>query len=429
MKWTKEEEKLIRDNWEELSDKELQTIIPNHSLSSITTKRKDMDLKRPCYKKYSFDDVIYYISKKGYKLISKESDFKNAGTKIKYICQNHVDEGIQTTTFGHLLEGKGCKYCGIQTTRDKRMVSLDKMGHKLLAVLRNFTYVDSIRNNGVICIKFICNNHKDLGEQVMSVKNMERDIKGCKFCSSKELPEWYVIKKANEINPYMQLLEPYQNLTHRTKCLCTKHNVVANKTMQEILKGQGCYFCGIEKLSFLHTLTIDEYRDRVYLVNKNVEVLEYIGMASKAKFRCKLCGHEWYAHAGVMAEDGTQCPKCCRYYKGEKIIKNILDKWGYIYEEQKRFPDCIDKRCLPFDIYLPDYNTIIEYDGEQHFRPVWGIKSFTMTVKHDEIKNNYCEVNNISLIRITYKDEDIEYKLFDELVKIGVIIETTTSIA
>ena len=44
--------------------------------------------------------------------------------------------------------------------------------------------------------------------------------------------------------------------------------------------------------------------------------------------------------------------------------------------------------------------------------------------KHDNIKNKYCEKHNIPLIRIPYWElDDIEYVLFDELVKLNVIIE------
>ena len=41
-----------------------------------------------------------------------------------------------------------------------------------------------------------------------------------------------------------------------------------------------------------------------------------------------------------------------------------------IFESQKRFKDCKDKRQLPFDFYLPSYNVCIEYQGEQHYRPI-----------------------------------------------------------
>ena len=46
------------------------------------------------------------------------------------------------------------------------------------------------------------------------------------------------------------------------------------------------------------------------------------------------------------------------------------------------------------------------------------------TQLHDKIKNEYCKNNNIPLIRIPYWErDDMEYYLFDKLVKYKIIEE------
>jgi len=65
---------------------------------------------------------------------------------------------------------------------------------------------------------------------------------------------------------------------------------------------------------------------------------------------------------------------------------------------------------LPFDFYLPDYNTCIEFDGEQHFnkfRFELDESRLIKTKKRDIIKNNFCEKNNINLLRIKF-NQNIE---------------------
>ena len=107
--------------------------------------------------------------------------------------------------------------------------------------------------------------------------------------------------------------------------------------------------------------------------------------------------------------NGRGCPKC-RYSKGEKKIYSILVKKDIKFETQKKFIDCKYKRFLKFDFYIPHINTCIEFDGEQHTRPInyWGgEKEFKKTQKRDQIKNEYCEKNNIKLYRIKY-NENIE---------------------
>lgn len=64
--------------------------------------------------------------------------------------------------------------------------------------------------------------------------------------------------------------------------------------------------------------------------------------------------------------------------------------------------------------FIPERNLVIEYDGEQHFAPVdfankgllWAKGIFQQTVRHDNIKNNYCLTNGINLLRIPYFDFD-----------------------
>lgn len=84
---------------------------------------------------------------------------------------------------------------------------------------------------------------------------------------------------------------------------------------------------------------------------------------------------------------------------------------------QKTFKDCKDKKLLPFDFYLPAYNLIIEYDGEQHFdikHSFSGEDGFVNTIIHDAIKNQYCEDNNINILRIPFWEFDNIEKLIKE---------------
>ena len=78
-----------------------------------------------------------------------------------------------------------------------------------------------------------------------------------------------------------------------------------------------------------------------------------------------------------------------------------MDAIGISYIREKWFDDCRGEtgRVLPFDFFLPDYNTIIEFDGEQHFTPKFNKETFEATVKNDKIKNDFCLTKNIKLIR------------------------------
>lgn len=107
---------------------------------------------------------------------------------------------------------------------------------------------------------------------------------------------------------------------------------------------------------------------------------------------------------------GCGCPNC-RTSQGERLIKQILIEENIDFETQKTFPDCKHVAQLKYDFYIPSENTLIEFDGIQHFKPVnkfGGIKAFEETQFRDNLKNEFASVNDIKLIRFRF-DDSIEF--------------------
>ncbi len=119
---------------------------------------------------------------------------------------------------------------------------------------------------------------------------------------------------------------------------------------------------------------------------------------------CK-CGNMWEVQPTNFLKNKT-CIFCSPRSKGEELIAKMLDEMNVLYVREKRFNDCIGKKKLPFDFYLPKYNILIEYDGIQHFKASFNEKEFDNIKINDKIKNDYCKNNNIKLIRIPYWDFD-----------------------
>ncbi len=102
--------------------------------------------------------------------------------------------------------------------------------------------------------------------------------------------------------------------------------------------------------------------------------------------------------------------------QGEFIIGEELVRKNIRFTSEKEFEDCINPKTnykLRFDFYLPDYNTCIEYDGQQHFHYVPDfhgddLQKAKILLKdqqfRDQVKNDYCKAKGIKLIRISYKD-------------------------
>lgn len=191
----------------------------------------------------------------------------------------------------------------------------------------------------------------------------------------------------------------------------------------DFLTGQRCPKCRWigqkEKMTKTHETFISEMKEKY---NDEYTILgQYQTARIKIKTRHNTCGHVWDVVPDSLLR-GYGCPRCASS-KGEKSIGGYLESNNIEFISEYKFEECKVKRPLPFDFYLPGYNLLIEYDGEQHFEPktFGGISddkaklNFKRTKKHDKIKNTYCIKNNIKLVRIPYWDFDNIDQILDEV--------------
>lgn len=357
------------------------------------------------YSQMTYEELSELFLSKNYTLITPKENYINLSQKVEYLCQKHFDKGIQRITGSKLKSGQGCYYCGRERTIQARTKPFDYENLKALCDSRNFDFIDAVRENSVIYILFVCRNHPEMGIQRMRKTNMKRDIKGCKYCKG-DLPESAVREKINKISPHISIVGRYKNISTPVECECEKHNVVWSISPGSLLRGTGCKKCGIEKLSKLK-LTQEEYVDRLMRANPDIELLSiYNGVENSVTVKCKKCGYEWESNARSLLINGTSCRKCSYTYKGEDKVISVLQDLHIPFFQNYKFDDCTDIRPLPFDFYLPEYNACIEFDGQQHFEARFGEKNFLKTQEHDAIKNKYCEIHKIELIRIPYWESD-----------------------
>ncbi len=153
---------------------------------------------------------------------------------------------------------------------------------------------------------------------------------------------------------------------------------------------------------------------------KPEEYTPYSG--KKVWWICKECNYNWKAEIRSR-NNGRSCPEC-NESKGEKRIKEYLKYFNIKYIPQYIFNNLLSNlgNLLRFDFGIINKNKIylIEYDGIQHFEWIsdWMTKEkFELIKYHDKLKNQYCQQNNISLLRIPYWDFDnIEIILKDYLI-------------
>lgn len=94
----------------------------------------------------------------------------------------------------------------------------------------------------------------------------------------------------------------------------------------------------------------------------------------------------------------------------EKVILYVLKKYNIRFIREVSFKKFgFASSPYRFDFYLPDYNVIIEYDGEHHSRS--GVKF------NDKLKNQFCRLNGIKIYRFNKKHYNkLEFHI-DKLLK------------
>lgn len=119
----------------------------------------------------------------------------------------------------------------------------------------------------------------------------------------------------------------------------------------------------------------------------------------KVECQCPICNHKAVKSINSLVSKGFNCPICNRQLSyPERYMSIYLSQVGVEFQHQKKFPDS----SRIFDFYLPQYNTVIETHGIQHYGR--GFEYFGVTLKQqqeiDEEKRLFCEKIGVKYVAI-----------------------------
>lgn len=135
---------------------------------------------------------------------------------------------------------------------------------------------------------------------------------------------------------------------------------------------------------------------------------------SRTKWLCECdCGNFTEVFTTNLTSLHTTSCGCASRSIGEENIENILKENQINYIREFSFPQLFKEKKLRFDFAIFDeqwkLSHLIEFDGRQHFNdyvPWNNPEPLEERQFRDELKNNFCEKNNIKLIRIPYIKRD-----------------------
>jgi hypothetical protein len=262
--------------------------------------------------------------------------------------------------------------------------------------------------------------------------NKHLNGRGCQKCSKEKVkkertkPQQEFIDQSEikHDGKYDYSKVEYKNAKDKVIITCPIHGDFPQSPTHHLM-GKGCSKCG--DLIVPNRNTLEDFITNSNIIHNNkydYSKVDYKESNSKVIITCPKHG-DFEQTPSKHTNQKQGCPSC-NESKGERLINNLMINNGIKAVRQKRFTDCINtssgKRCLPlpFDFYLPDYNTCIEYDGEQHYGSILtfgGEEAFKRLQLRDKIKTEYCEKNGIKLIRIPYtmNKKDVEPYILQEL--------------
>ncbi len=199
-------------------------------------------------------------------------------------------------------------------------------------------------------------------------------------------------------------------------------NTILNK------RSEGCPLCGARNRVLHRTKQISTLIDEVNSLYPDGRFYVYpdqiiINNKTKIKVKCTKCKNDFMISPSNLLRD-RGCPMCCKTIanqsKNSDRIRDYLLNSGYAlrsiidstcekyFIKEKSFDGLlgIGSKPLRFDYAIYNKDKLIlllEYDGEYHYRNVNENKLMKVQ-SNDSIKNDYCQKNNIKLVRICYKN-------------------------
>lgn len=358
------------------------------------------------------------IDKRGNTLDLSEAVYLRTRDNVKLTCKKH-SHTYEQKAVSTLSGQNGCEFCYIESLSQACSKPKEFYIDEIDRIYKGFYEKEKINVISGEEINVFCEIHgyfkKDFTSlkrghgcpecmKLRKVSGVKKDTKSFIYISKEIHKEWF--NYDNVI--YIDNKTPV-NLT----CNICSHNF--NQKPSTNLAGKGCPNC------WTHRNRLPKYNSRNSLeeIEKRCKIFfkDYLDFSNsksttsneKITVFCKKCNKDFEQYTGHLVR-GIGCQSCSRaekQSKPEKFIETLLIDNNIKYIREKSFKNCIHRNKLRFDFYIPKLNMCLEYQGEQHYRPIsifGGEEAFNKQIIKDQIKRDYCTDNNIKLLEISYKD-------------------------
>lgn len=334
--------------------------------------------------------------------------YKTVHESVEYICPIHGR--IKQEANSH-LRGHGCPRCSYGGNKGN-IQSTEHFVNRAREIHKGFYSYEKTKYLGWYeKVEIICPIHgsfwQEAGNHLLGY--------GCQKCgfdsthnSNKETKEGFVKKAIKKFgDEYDYSLVDYKGCYIPIDIICKKHGIFQMGPTYH-LSGHRCPKCVSEEMTKLRSSTTEEFVQKAKLIHGDkydYSKVSYIDRWKPVIIICPLHGD--FEQTPNIHLAGCGCP-FCKQTKGESAIEEFLKENNIKYIKEYQIPNTslfCNRKYLLVDFCLPEHNTFIEYNGQQHYYPVsiFGGKDYYATqVERDMTLRQYCLENKIKLIEIPY---------------------------
>lgn len=353
------------------------------------------------------------------------SVYVDAKTKVEIICLRCGRHFWQIPRVH--LKGMGCSKCSHQVRAKKRLMSKEEC----LARFKDrhgerYNYERVVYRGQRTKVKIWCDRHGYFDQNPVDHWGGQ----GCPDCGrlqmaenqSWSLEDFICAARDRHDEDYCYERSIYLGGGKKLEISCRTCKKVFWQTPGNHLSGKGCKFCAARRYEETPRKTREEFALQATSIHGPLygyDAVIYVDALTPVKIWCD--NHGYFRQSPDRHLQRAGCPKCGAYIsRGERRVSAILDDCGIDYVPRWRHEECRSIRPLPFDFFLPKFNALIEYDGQQHFTPAtwWGscevkaMMNFKELQVRDRIKTEWARKRGIPLLRIRF-DDDLDAVLIE----------------
>lgn len=336
-------------------------------------------------------------------------EYINITTKICIICPEHGEFWQRPNDH---INGTGCPKCAAISRSEQLKITNKIKNSRLFVEKANKIYnnkysyekVDYINDHIKVCI--ICSEHGEFWQTPKAHLNGN----GCPKCAGRR-PFKYSAEENEKMcrqihgDKYEYFFTGNERRDEKVKIKCRKHNYIFEQILDQHLRGCECPICSGSGTSNTERFIISA--KEVHGDHYDYSKVDYKGKDVKVEIICPIHGSFWQTPHDHIS--GCGCKFCKSYRRQERLffkLKEIFpeEKWKFEYS-----PDWLG--LYRIDIFNERINLAIEYNGEQHYKPVevfGGKIGHEKCKERDQKKAKLLEEHGCKLYIIPYWEYNLE---------------------